>query len=199
MQLFEPIKYGNIYHIYNRGINSGTLFQEPTNYEYFFNLYTRHINPIADTFAWVLMKNHFHFLVRIKKKDEIQNQVNRRISIIPPHMHFSNLFNAYAKAYNKRYQRTGSLFEKRFKRNRVWEKDYFKTLVVYIHKNPVHHKIVNDPVEYSWSSYLSYVSLNPAQFNGTSIKGWFDSTGEFRALHKEINNFKDIDHWLRMQ
>src|SRR6056297_2919022 len=70
-QTLEPIQYGNYYHIYNHGINGETLFRENSNYEHFFRLYEKYIDPVADTFAWVMMPNHFHFLVRIKEEEEI--------------------------------------------------------------------------------------------------------------------------------
>ena len=63
-----PLEYGNFYHIYNRGINGCNLFYDNENYEYFLHLYDKYILPVADTFAWVLMRNHFHLLVRIKKR-----------------------------------------------------------------------------------------------------------------------------------
>ena len=62
-----PLKEGIFYHIYNRGINSCNLFREPDNYEHFLELYDKYISPVAETFAWVLMPNHFHLLVRVKE------------------------------------------------------------------------------------------------------------------------------------
>ena len=70
-QTIEPLEYGDTYHIFNRGINSTDLFLCQRDYEYFLELYARFIHPVADTYAWVLVKNHFHFLVRIKNKEEI--------------------------------------------------------------------------------------------------------------------------------
>jgi putative transposase len=52
-------------------MNSNILFKEKTNYAYFLRLYDLYISPIAETYAWCLMKNHFHFLVRIKEVEEI--------------------------------------------------------------------------------------------------------------------------------
>lgn len=71
MKTIEPLENGKYYHIYNRGINSDILFKENSNYEYLLKLYDLHIEPIAETYAWCLMKNHFHFLVRIKDVEEI--------------------------------------------------------------------------------------------------------------------------------
>lgn len=68
MQQIEPISFGKYYHISNRGIDSCNLFKEPDNFEYFLSLYDKYISPVAETFAWVLMPNHFHFLVRIKEE-----------------------------------------------------------------------------------------------------------------------------------
>ncbi len=67
MQQLEPLLSGNFYHIYNRGINSAKLFNETSNYEHFLDVYVKYISPVANTFAWVLMPNHFHFLVQIKE------------------------------------------------------------------------------------------------------------------------------------
>ena len=71
MQQIEPLSYGKFYHIYNKGVNNCDLFFEPTNYEHFLKLYDTYISSVADTYAWVLMKNHFHLLVRIKEEAEI--------------------------------------------------------------------------------------------------------------------------------
>lgn len=62
-----PLETGYYYHIYNRGINSCNLFSEEKDYIHFLNLYHRYIDPIAETLAWVIMPNHFHFLVRLKE------------------------------------------------------------------------------------------------------------------------------------
>jgi putative transposase len=112
-----PLEYDKYYHIYNRGINIGAIFRENANYEHFLRLYAQHITPVADTFAWVLMKNHFHFLVRIFAEDEIgfikpkegkEHIVYAEKKKYNPAQQFGNLFNAYTRAFNIRYHRTGS-------------------------------------------------------------------------------------------
>lgn len=64
----KPIRLipGRFFHIYNRGNNREDLFREERNYALFLRLYAFHIAPIADTYAYCLLKNHFHFLVRVK-------------------------------------------------------------------------------------------------------------------------------------
>ena len=68
--MHEPLQFGQYYHIYNRGNNRENLFAEKRNYEYFMRLYTKHILPVAETFAYCLMPNHFHFSIRTRTEDE---------------------------------------------------------------------------------------------------------------------------------
>ena len=70
-QKFEPLEYGRYYHIYNRAISTENLFHQVTNYEHFLRLYDKYIEPVAETFAWCLMPNHFHLLIKIKEMEEI--------------------------------------------------------------------------------------------------------------------------------
>jgi REP element-mobilizing transposase RayT len=190
-----PLEPGRFYHIYNRGTNRCPIFRETDNYNYFLSLYDKYISPVADTYAWVLMGNHFHFLVRILPPD-LSNPSNPEgfknlqglkgsttVAENKTYQHFSNLFNAYSKAFNKRYERTGSLFEHTFRRNLVDDANYLKQVVLYIHNNPVHHGFCSHPAEYPWSSYLSCISLQPGQLKCKSVIGWFDNEADFKLLH----------------
>ena len=170
------LKPNNYYHIYNRGINATDIFFVEYNYRHFLNLYERYIQPISDTFAWVLMKNHFHFLLKINTKDEIistfpnlqgfENLEGLDTAVIKRiYQQFSNLFNAYTKAFNKKYSRTGALFESNFHRKEVKTVNYFKQLIIYINNNPVHHGFCDKPGDYPWSSYNSTI-LKPFRFLG---------------------------------
>ena len=76
MEQKQPILHGNYYHIYNRGNNGIDVFLDNDSYYHFLRLYAKYVEPIAETFAWCLLKNHFHLLVRIKDKNEIdENQL----------------------------------------------------------------------------------------------------------------------------
>ena len=62
----SPLLYDTYYHIYHRGTNRENLFIEERNYQHFLDLYSQHIAPVADTFVYCLLRNHFHILVRVK-------------------------------------------------------------------------------------------------------------------------------------
>ena len=111
------LQHGSYYHFYNRGNNRENIFIEERNYAYFLQLYARHITGIADTYAYCLLRNHFHFLVRIKTVEEIEIlKASKHLKAASPSQQFGNLFNAYTKAINNAYGRTGSLFQNPFGR-----------------------------------------------------------------------------------
>ncbi|HEV8537766.1 MAG TPA: transposase, partial [Bacteroidota bacterium] len=87
------------YHIYNRGCNREDIFRTPENYLYLLRLLgeCRDNCPVA-IIAYCLMPNHYHFLLR--------QESDTPLSIL-----IQAIFNAYTKAFNKRYRRSGTLFE----------------------------------------------------------------------------------------
>jgi REP element-mobilizing transposase RayT len=196
MQKIQPLENGFYYHIYNRGINSCNIFKDKGNYEYFLHLFEKHVSPIADIYAWVLMPNHFHFLVRIKDLHDLSGFENLTGHVKPPHQYFSNLFNAYSKAYNKQNKRHGSLFERPFKRKLIDSEDYLKRVLIYIHNNPVHHGFTEHTKQYLWSSYLSFISKETAFIQRDIVIDWFENLQNFKILHKGKKEFDDIDEWL---
>ena len=148
-------------------------------------LYARHVFPIADTFAYCLLRNHFHLLVRIKQT----SQVFKTCEVLVPRevsQHFSNLFNAYTKAINKAYGRTGSLFEERFGRIEVTSDRYFLQLITYIHLNPQKHGFVNDFGEWPWSSYHSLRGLGDTRLDRAEVLEWFGGRAQFEGSHHQM-------------
>ena len=185
MKTTVPLQPGRYYHIYNRGNNREDLFREERNYSYFLQLYARHVYPIADTFAYCLMRNHFHLLVRIKET----SQVSETCEVLTPRaisQHFSNLFNAYTKAINKAYGRTGSLFEERFGRIEVASDRYFLQLIFYIHFNPQKHGFVDDFREWAWSSYHTLRAAGDTKLCRAEVLEWFDGEPRFNEFHRGI-------------
>jgi len=213
------LEYGKYYHIYNRGINGCNLFRKNENYEYFLHLYDKYISLVADTYSWVLMRNHLHLLVRIKKELDVPYMVQtpegqkdtsgsaknlsvykspESVSFTPkkykPSNQFSHLFNAYTKAINKRYHRTGSLFEHPFKRIPVTTNNHLKYLVYYIHHNPIHHGFCEHFLEYPWSSYISMLSPKQTKLNRNEVLEWFENKTYFVEYHnkEQIEKYKEM-------
>ena len=200
MQITKQLEFGNYYHIYNRGINSENLFKENRNHEYFLILYNKHIDPIAETFAWCLLKNHFHLLIRIKTLEEIletqkENEIKK---LIAPHQSFGNLFNAYTKAINKGYNRHGALFERPFKRKLIDTDSYLRSVIKYIHYNPVNHGFCEHPIEYPWSSYQTCVSEKTTKLKRDKVISLFKNIDDLKTSHDKNENFYSLENYLNL-
>ena len=208
----SPLLFDTYYHIYNRGTNGENIFVQERNYEYFLKLYEKHISPIADTFAYCMLRNHFHIAVRIKSDEEIletlkvssanQKHVNQDNpassdegqsrkplgSTVPENyasQKFSNFFNAYAKSINIAYSRTGSLFEHPFGRVPITDDRQFWAVIAYIHQNPQKHKFVNDFRNWKYSSYGVILSTKHSIIKRDKIIKWFGNKDEYLSIHND--------------
>jgi hypothetical protein len=97
---------------------------------------------------------------------------------------FQNLFIAYAQAFNRRYKRTGSLFQKLFKRRLADSDRYFAALVRYIHRNPQKLGLISDFREWPWSSYRVILDDQPTRILRADVLVWFGGRTPFIALHE---------------
>jgi len=188
----DPLQYGEYYHIYNRGNNRELLFREDRNYPYFMKLYRKYIAPIAETFCYCLLPNHFHILVRIRDFEDCKEDW-QSYSHIYPSRAFSKLFSTYTKAFNKSYNRTGSLFEKPFKRKLIEDDRYFTSLVVYIHRNPQRHGYVSNFKDWSHSSYKVILSDKPTLLMRDTVLNWFGGRKGFEEIHFQEGDLKIME------
>ena len=182
-----PLVCGETFHIYNRAIGSELLFRTDDDYQYFLRKISRFILPIANIYAYCLIPNHFHLLLMIKEPDQIvglakldEEDYSKYLSSI-----FGNFFNSYSKSYNKIYNRQGRLFIQPFKRKSVEEEDYFVILVNYIHRNPLHHGLVQHYEHWKYSSYSSYISNGPSKLDRKEVLDYFESLDTFVEYHEE--------------
>ncbi|MDP3462608.1 MAG: transposase [Bacteroidales bacterium] len=188
MQNILPLEPGCFYHIYTHGVGGRNVFAEPENYRYFLALYDKYIPQVADTFAWALMPNHFHLLIRIKIPtipDRVSNPVRDSTSPNPSNQ-FSKLLNAYAQAYNKFTGQWGALFQRPFKRKRIDDESHLKRVLVYIHNNPVHHDFCSHTLEYPWTSYLNCLKTDcPENTIRKEILDWFGGADAYKTYHDQ--------------
>jgi len=206
----------NYYHIYNRGTEKRNIFINEIDYLRFLVLLylCNDIKPVkidellsqgrslrdllsitreknlVDIGAYCIMPNHFHLLIREKTENGIS-------------VFMKKLGTAYSMYFNKKNERSGNLFQGRFKAELIDTDQYLKYLFAYIHLNPIkliepewkekginNIKKANKFLEdYQWSSYLSYTKEN----NKDSLlnKGVFP---EYFETKKEFNDF--INDWL---
>ncbi len=184
-----------IYHLYNRANGEDNLFRSEENYNFFLDKYFNYIDPVAETFAFVLMPNHFHLMVRIRSESEIiKNIMSERITETEKIIsnQFSRLFNSYSKAFNKMYERNGSLFQRPFKFKEVRNNSYFTQLILYIHNNPVKHGFVKNIYDWPYSSIHQISKNESAKLNYNEVIDWFGDADQFKKAHERIEYFKSV-------
>jgi len=177
-----------VYHIYNHAIGSENLFREDDNYIYFLSKWQKYISPIAESYAFCLMPNHFHFLIKVKDQEEIKRKLHltglENLSGVISKQ-FSNLFNSYAKAYNKRFNRRGSLFIRPFKAKEITHNSYLSRIIFYIHHNPIHHGFTNSLDYWPHSSYQDFLYKEESFLNRKAVIDWYGDVSSFKDFHEQ--------------
>jgi len=196
-----PLVNGEIYHIYNRGIDHRTTFLTPSDYKRaiftlkyyqyknipgrlsYLNKYPfeqrskilldiyREGSKLSEIVAYVLMANHFHLVVRQVEDGGIRKLVG-------------NFQNSYTKYFNTKNKRDGALFLDQFKAVRVETEEQFKHVVRYIHLNPFSSYVVKNEkelIEYLWSSFPEYLGLE---------KDGFCDKKMVLGMYKNIESYK---------
>lgn len=187
---------GEYYHIYNRGNSKQTIFNDDKDHEHFINLLltlntdTRirikrlPVKNTRDTLvsigAYCLMPNHFHILITQEKENGISTFMQK-------------VSTAYVMYYNKKYKRTGSLFEGKFKSKYITGDTYLRYLFSYIHLNPLKildpdwkrkarntsAKMITFLNEYNYSSFHEYITDDFSIVNKTAFPDYFPTQKHF--------------------
>ena len=131
------------YHIVNRGVDQRIIYQDSEDFETFLELLCSGCEIYrVQLHGYVLMSNHYHLL--IKTTEENLSKFMRHINA------------SYAIYFNKKYKRSGHLWQGRFKSWYVTDEAYLYTLISYIENNPIKAKMVKSLSEYKYSSYRSF-------------------------------------------
>lgn len=192
----EIIEPDSFYHIYNRGINSCNIFQHKENYSFFLKQFSKYMNAVVDVYAYCLMPNHFHFLIKVKSEQELETFVNvlnfnkgaskekgLHASTNIVSKQFAKFISSYSQAFNKTNNRHGALLESPFKRIRIDTEDYLKNLIIYIHLNPEDIKMNYE--NYMFSSYFSLLSNAKTNLKRQDVLELFQNADNFIFCHKQ--------------
>jgi len=189
---FVPESY---YHVYNRGMNKQLIFRDENDYKYFLSLFKRYLllgyqdkqgrlyPNYCDEIqlnAFCLMPNHFHLLLFQISKRSITEFMR-------------SITTSYVMYFNKKYQRTGSLFEQRYKAIRLSDQSHFLHISRYIHMNP------KDYLSWNWSSLDYYTGYKAATWLDPkpilkSLPGlnYLDFLKEYEANRSELAELKQL-------
>lgn len=157
------------YHVFNRGLEKRSIFVDIGDYKIFkyyifiylatpdvilnaypqlpIKLQNKNLHQELELITYCLMPNHFHFLLKQTSPNAISKFMKQ-------------LINAYTRYFNNKYQRSGNLFQGRFKAIRISTDELLLHISRYIHLNPLVANIVKNLKEYPWSSYTSFIETN---------------------------------------
>ena len=158
---------GALYHVLSRGNEGQNIVNDDDDRKLFLNTVGEMGERFAiDLFAYVLMDNHYHLLFRTNRANLCRSM---------------QWFGAtYTKRFNLRHNRSGHLFQGRFKNMLVQNDAYLLQLSYYIHRNPFRAKMVRRMADYKWSSYSHYA-------HGKSRQHWVDT----EEILSQFRNVKD--------
>jgi len=212
---------GGFYHIYNRGTEKREVFLSQSDYDRFVNLLyicngtravdlnnNRKISPgvlnlergeqIVKICAYCIMPNHFHILINETKAGGISSYMQK-------------LSTAYTMYFNKKYERTGSLFQGRFKAQLADNDNYLKYLISYIHLNPVKliepdwkirgitnkNRVKTFLNNYRYSSFLDFLKNRRVENKILSVESlpeYFNSRKDFENNLEDWLSFRDLSN-----
>jgi putative transposase len=173
---------GALYHILSRGNDRCDIFLGDDDYELFLNVLEEMSDRFeVDIFAYVLMGNHYHLLIRT-------NQQNLSKSM-------QWVGTTYTRRVKLKHYRSGHLFQGRFKSILVQNDAYLIKLSCYIHRNPLRAGLVNRLADYRWSSYRSYAyKANPIRWLNTDrILSQFNGKDSYKAYREKVQKYSEED------
>jgi len=204
----EKMQPNTSYHIFNHANGFENVFREDENYRFFLEKYRIFITPVVETYAYCLLPNHFHVVVRTRRREILEeiirnknnfskvpnfgkvtdNEIERYLS-----KQFANLFSSYTQSFNKMYKRMGSLFIKNFRREPILDKEYFVNTIIYNHRNPIHHGFCTRYADWGYTSYHEVLELKREVVEVEKIIKIFGSQDRFIELHEQnLKNFKQL-------
>lgn len=173
--------HSGIYHVMIRGVNKQNIFETTGDYMKMmgflkdllsdFIVNKEHLHDAFSIYAYCLMPNHIHILLKEGEKATV-SEIIRRLNV------------RYATYYNWKYKRVGHLFQNRFKSEPVNDDLYLSVLLRYIHQNPLKAGIVENVNDYIWSSWREYTDKG----NGFELC-------DTKAMI-ELFGMKDISSWV---
>lgn len=194
MNYHPNFEENKIYHVFARANGKEKMFISNDDYELFMIRLQKYILPIAEIYAYSLIPNHYHLMIKIKGHDELlafkkfQNanfiENENWLANLITHQ-FSNFQNSYCKKINFLHKRKGSLFIERLRRLEVKDDDQFTATVFYIHKNPVHHSLAANMRDWPHSSYHQYLSEENSFLTTQPVIDQFGGMKFFLRFHSQ--------------
>lgn len=176
MEIREHLKVGNTYHISTRSNGSDVLFRSALDYNYFRRKSIERLSEAWEILAHTFLPSEIHFVIRIVKNEIDGENVNHSTL-------FSHLLNGYVQHFNHVHQRSGSLLNRSFRRERISDGTELENLICKIHNLPVALNLVKAAREWKYSSYNEFQSTKPKRKTIVQLLAMFGDLDSFLRKH----------------
>jgi len=181
----EPRNFykNTFHHLYNRGVNKQVIFRDKNDYQYFLRKLREYKEKWSiSILCYCLMPNHYHLFVRQTTHDK---SISKFVS---------ELGNSFTKGMNKKYKRSGVLFEGKVKSKWIEDETYFKWVIKYILENPLKAGLARHAIDYEFSSAKELIGGNDETITDLiTLKSYFESLNslkEFVMDRKLVSNYE---------
>ena len=164
---------GAHYHIYNRGNNKQKIFLNNDDHIFYLNKIREYKEKYNVTIlCYCLMPNHMHLAL-------LQN------TEVPISKFVLSLHTSYSMYFNRKYDKTGHLFQGRFGQKIIDKDKYLLQVTSYIHFNPLKNGLVKNLKDYQWSSYPDYINLREGTLCDKELVLYGRSPEEYKKITEE--------------
>jgi putative transposase len=202
----EDFVENDFMHIICKSVSGSILFKDEENKLYFLQKYAQYSTGYLNTYSYILLDNHSHFLVKCTNSNELKAHLSSlNESSLKTHQkkylvdeinysqaiefQMKDFFIAYAMAFNKKNDRSGSIFVNPFRRVRISDQLHLHQVIIYIHANVLKHNICSEFQNYKWSSYLSILSYKKTVLKRKEILDFFGGVENFIQQHQTQSQY----------
>ncbi|RDC56258.1 hypothetical protein DU508_11660 [Pedobacter chinensis] len=188
-------------HIICKSVTGSLLFKNDANRSYFLKKYAEYSFGYLETYCYILLSNHVHFLVKCVNERSLtarlkllpqehlkthqKKYVNKELTFSEAlEFQMKDFFISYAMAFNKENKRSGSLFINPFRRIRITDDAHLQQNIIYIHANGIKHGVCKQLTDFKWSSYQPLLSDQATKLKRNEVMEYFGSKNNFIEMHQ---------------
>lgn len=211
IKYLEAFHENEYMHLIAKAVGNNLLFNTDDNKVFFLDLYFKYLEEYVDTYAFCLLDNHVHWLVKCTKENKLKEYLlliekdkrkKHQNDFIDGTITFEraieyqwkDFFISYALAFNIRHKRKGTLFVNPFRRIAIQDEAHLSHLIIYIHANQIKHGIEKNIDVCRFTSYHSIVSDHPTKLQRAEVIELFGGKESFIELHHRIINYYKNQH-----
>jgi putative transposase len=203
-QFKAPFDFDQHYHMLFRSIDGIPLFKTENEYFFFLEKWKRFTDPVFVTWAYSMLDNHAHLIVKVKQLEEVLETLNAltpeaKTKIIRQFLktkepsligrvierQINSFMVSYVKTYNSIFERKGGLFQRPFRRSIISNEAHLQQTIVYAHANVQKHGLLGDFRLHPHHSYFAILLGDSTYINSEAVLQFFGGINQFVSIHTE--------------